>query len=166
METETLTTQETKQDIRPLWKNGTGLMDCREFMDEQCRHIFDVQPEKKVLDAAIPKFIIFHVKKPSDPFMTVWADRAETIREINSGDTIVHTVDLSLLSFDWLDRGFRIFINYDTNMVEIYPGMYMPDNREIRKEHNILKLFNAGVFNGLIGIPDNEFSYLLSSTNE
>lgn len=68
-----------------------------------------------------------------------------TKRAIELGYELIYTTSMANFSFDLLDIGYQIFLVKNRKVVEIKPGM--PElEKDLRKEHNILKLFLAGVF--------------------
>lgn len=69
-----------------------------------------------------------------------------TTDAIRNGDDVIYTTSLANMNFNLLDLGYQIFLYKDKKMVEIKPGMEELD-KDLRKEHNILKMFLGGVFN-------------------
>lgn len=65
----------------------------------------------------------------------------------------IHTTDMSQLHFDLLDMGYEIYLCYQDKKLKFEPGMKMQYcEKEIRRAHNIRKLFLAGVFDDDLGI--------------
>lgn len=58
---------------------------------------------------------------------------------------VIHTTALTMLSFDLLDDGYRIFLHENDKVLECKPGMDGTE-KEIRRAHNILRIVVAGVF--------------------
>ena len=56
------------------------------------------------------------------------------------------------MSFDLIDIGYHIFLVQGNKKVEIEPGMNMPNGKEIRRGHNICKLFLAHCFDELFDV--------------
>lgn len=75
----------------------------------------------------------------------------ETERAIDDGEEDIKTTSLASLTFDLLTLGYRIFIVRNGIKKEFYPGMDSKStNKDIRFQHNIMKLIRAHVF-------DNDF---------
>ncbi len=69
---------------------------------------------------------------------------------IESNLPIIHTSSMANLSFDLLDAGYEIYLMSRYNKpIHIVPGMAVSD-KELRRSHNILKMFIAGCFDYLI----------------
>ena len=70
------------------------------------------------------------------------------------------TTSLAHLSFDLIDLGYDIYLCYKNKDVKIEPGMQLHIDgspcKEVRRGHNIFKMFRAGVFNEILGIKKNE----------
>lgn len=66
------------------------------------------------------------------------------------------TTSISHLSFDLLDKGYDIYLCYQDKQVKTEPGMNLHLDgspcKEIRRGHNLLKLFLGGTFNEILGI--------------
>ena len=62
----------------------------------------------------------------------------------------IHTSSLVDLSFSLLDKGYKIFVVKNGIKKEFYPGMDNCHNKDIRREHNVMKLLISGFF-------DNDF---------
>ena len=79
---------------------------------------------------------------------------------IDDGRDIIITTSLAHLSFDLIDLGYDIYLCYKNKDVKIKPGMQLHIDgspcKEVRRGHNIFKLFRAGVFNEILGIKKNE----------
>ncbi len=56
------------------------------------------------------------------------------------------TASMAHLSFDLLDYGFEIYVVKDEKVLQLKPGMDNVHNKDIKKTHNILKLFISGFF--------------------
>ena len=64
---------------------------------------------------------------------------------INNSVKIIHTTALTMLSFDLLDLGYRIFLHENNKVLECKPGMDGTE-KDVRRVHNILRMVVAGVF--------------------
>lgn len=73
-------------------------------------------------------------------------DYTNTSKFISRGEELIHTTSMAHLSFDLLDQGYRIFVHKNSKGVEFKPGMDNPSGKDIRREHNILRLFLSGFF--------------------
>lgn len=71
-----------------------------------------------------------------------------TLYAINAGDTIIHTLQMGLLTISskLFDAGYRIFIHDDHGEFELTLGDCARTNREIRYAHNHFKMWVSGEF--------------------
>ena len=71
-----------------------------------------------------------------------------TLYAINAGDTIIHTLQMGLLTISskLFDAGYRIFIHDDHGEFELTLGDCARTNREIRYAHNHFKMWISGEF--------------------
>ena len=71
-----------------------------------------------------------------------------TLYAINAGDTIIHTLQMGLLTISskLFDVGYRIFIHDDHGEFELTLGDCARTNREIRYAHNHFKMWISGEF--------------------
>ena len=77
----------------------------------------------------------------------------ETWMLIKGGANVIHTTDISQLSFDLIDMGYEIYLCYRDKKLKIEPGMKMEHcEKEIRRGHNIRRIFLGGVFDEDLGI--------------
>ena len=68
---------------------------------------------------------------------------------IKNGIDKIATYSMVHLSFDLLDKGYDIYLLNDGNIVKITP--HMPEiDKDLKRGHNIRKLFLAGVFDDLV----------------
>ena len=71
----------------------------------------------------------------------------ETVDAINNNDEFISTFALSALDFGWLlDLGYDIYLHENDRSLKIQTGYIDATDKEIRKGHNILKMWIAGVF--------------------
>ena len=105
------------------------------------------------------KQIYFHVDEGSMPLMLPHSDFfsvksfENTWKLIDTGADIIHTTDMSQMCFDLLDLGYEMYLCYKDKRLKLEPGMKMEYcEKEIRRAHNIHKLFLAGVFDADLGI--------------
>lgn len=68
---------------------------------------------------------------------------------IKNGIAKIATYSMAHFTFDLLDKGYNIYLVNDGNFVKITPHMSEID-KDLKKAHNIRKLFLAGVFDDLI----------------
>jgi hypothetical protein len=68
---------------------------------------------------------------------------------IKNGISKIATYSMIHFSFDLLDMGYDIYLVNDGNFVKITPHMSEID-KDLKKGHNIRKLFLAGVFDDLV----------------
>ena len=62
---------------------------------------------------------------------------------------IIHTTSIVDLSFDLIDKGYRIFLHENKKTLELFDGMEVPGTgKQLRKGHNLIKLWKGGVFWG------------------
>ena len=64
---------------------------------------------------------------------------------IDNNVKVIHTVALTLLSFDLLDSNYKIYLHENNRVLECKPGMDGTE-KDIRRAHNILKIVVADVF--------------------
>lgn len=71
-----------------------------------------------------------------------------TLYAINAGNTIIHTLQMGLLTISskLFDAGYRIFIHDDHGEFELTLGDCARTNREIRYTHNHFKMWISGEF--------------------
>jgi hypothetical protein len=71
-----------------------------------------------------------------------------TIRVLEDHDEIIHTTAISVLcSFSWLlEEGYKIYLHENGKEFEIKEGSIEATDKEIRKGHNIMKMWIAGAF--------------------
>lgn len=77
----------------------------------------------------------------SDLFITHEATKLA----IENNVKVIHTVALTLLSFDLLDSNYKIYLHENNRVLECKPGMDGTE-KDIRRAHNILKIVMADVF--------------------
>lgn len=107
------------------------------------------------------KKIYFHVDEGSMP-LELWDSKFErckcyegTEELINRGVEVIHTTSMAHFSFDLIDLGYDIYLCYKLVQIPIYPGMCMsPTGKELRRGHNIRKIFIAKCFDYMLGIKD------------
>lgn len=72
-----------------------------------------------------------------------------TNNAIKEGTPKIATYSMIHFSFDLLDKGYDIYLVNNGNIVKIAP--HMPEiDKDLTKEHNIRRLFLAGVFDNLV----------------
>ena len=71
-------------------------------------------------------------------------------------NNLMVTLSLAHLSFDLIKMGYDIYLCYEDTKVKIEPHMNLTKDgslcKDLRSEHNILKLFIAGVFDEILNI--------------
>lgn len=71
-------------------------------------------------------------------------------------NNLLITLSLAHLSFDLIKMGYDIYLCYEDTKVKIEPHMNLTKDgspcKDLKSEHNILKLFIAGVFNEVLNI--------------
>lgn len=70
----------------------------------------------------------------------------ETKKAIASRRETIKTYSLANISFDLLDMGYDIYLSKNGYYVRVTPYMILGNGKEIRKEHNLLKLVMDGYF--------------------
>lgn len=69
-----------------------------------------------------------------------------TLEAIERGDEEIRTNSIANISFDLIDKGYDIYLHTSKEIYKIELGMHTKSGKELRKEHNLLKLVIAGVF--------------------
>lgn len=82
-----------------------------------------------------------------DILSDVLINYAETKKAIEEGQEIIHTTDISHLSFCLIDRGYDIYVHCNGRSLKMYPGMDSAGNKDIRSAHDIRRLLVGGYFN-------------------
>lgn len=72
---------------------------------------------------------------------------ADTKKAIGNKQKIIHTTDISHLSFCLIDRGYDIYVHCNGKVLKMYPGMDSAGGKDIRYGHDIRKLLVGGYFN-------------------
>ena len=72
-----------------------------------------------------------------------WTATQDAIRKHRH--TIYTTIPESM-SFDFIKDGYGLYLVKNNETLHIYPGMRMPDNKDIRIGHHIPKLIYSGFF--------------------
>lgn len=71
-------------------------------------------------------------------------------------NNLMVTLSLAHLSFDLIKMGYDIYLCYEDTKVKIEPHMTLTKDggpcKDLRFEHNILKLFISGVFDEILNI--------------
>ena len=71
----------------------------------------------------------------------------KTIEAIQADEELINTSATSALDFAWLlDKGYRIWLHENNRNFEIKLGNVVATDKEIRKGHNIMKLWIGGAF--------------------
>lgn len=93
------------------------------------------------------KEIHFYEDEASLKYASIYYFTAEGTRKaINAGDDIIHTTQMALLSFSLVDKGYDIWLHKNDKSVRIKE--HMPEiEKDIRKVHNLFRLWIAGTFN-------------------
>ena len=75
---------------------------------------------------------------------------------IKEGLSPIFTSSIAHLSFDLLELGYDIYLCYKDKKIKIEPHMDLHGTgepcKDIRRTHNLFKLFRGGIFNELLGI--------------
>ena len=71
-----------------------------------------------------------------------------TIKALENQDEMIHTTAISVLSsFSWLlEEDYKIYLHENGKVFEIKEGQVEATDKEIRKGHNIMKMWIAGAF--------------------
>ena len=93
-----------------------------------------------------------HFHKDMVDFMWVKACRVthnDTIEDIKNGEEIIHTSAISALDFAWLiDLGYKIILHENGKSAICCEGTTVLTDKEIRKAHDIRRIWIGGGFNG------------------
>lgn len=72
-----------------------------------------------------------------------------TMSAIRIGEEIIHTYAISALDFSYLlDCGYDIYLHENGKSFQIKEGNVVATDKEIRKAHNIEKIWIGGGFSG------------------
>lgn len=74
-------------------------------------------------------------------------DYKTTEESLSRKEPLIRTTCLSWLSFDRIDEGYDVYVHRNGVYKKMYPGMESVHNKDIRKEHNLMRLFTGGYFN-------------------
>lgn len=82
---------------------------------------------------------------PADvPYCKGWY---ETKQEIQNNVPRIITTQMGLMSLDLIDKGYQIFVHpAEGDSYEIKLGSNTCTDKEIRRAHNIFKMWEAGAF--------------------
>jgi hypothetical protein len=87
-----------------------------------------------------------HLKYP-DEYTGIYLTHNETLNAINNNYPQIHTTAISTLNFGWLlDLGYDIYLHENGRTLKVHEGTIDATDKEIRKGHNILRIWIAGVF--------------------
>lgn len=116
------------------YDNKTPELDLQDFVDAM------------IAKDSEEKEIHFYKDYPHDvPDEVLLVTHNGTKWSINNSVKVIHTTALTMLSFDLLDLGYRIFLHENNKVLECKPGMDGTE-KDVRKVHNILRMVVAGVF--------------------
>ena len=70
-----------------------------------------------------------------------------TKRAIRENEKLIHTTAISALDFSWLiDEGYKIHLHENGKVGEVYEGVTELTDKELRKGHDIRKIWIGGGF--------------------
>lgn len=84
----------------------------------------------------------------------------DTEMAIRHGEKIIHTTSMAHFHFDLLDLGYDIYVRYNGKKVKVEPGMDLISGKELKRPHNIRKIFIAHAFDEDFGIDYNNIKYI------
>ena len=77
----------------------------------------------------------------------------DTVKAIRARIPEIHTTSLACLSFELIDLyGYEIFVIRNGVKLHCYPGMDCYSGKDIRKEHNLMRLMLGGAFDKDFGL--------------
>lgn len=99
-----------------------------------------------------PKEIHFYIDVkeetiPDNILSDVLINYADTKNAIRNKQEIIHTTDISHLSFCLIDKGYDIYVHCNGRTLKMYPGMDSVGGKDIRRAHDIRKMLVGGYFN-------------------
>lgn len=69
--------------------------------------------------------------------------------EFSSDIPIIYTTSLVDMSFDLVDKGYRIYLHENQKVLELFDGLEIPGTgKQLRKAHNLIKLWKGKAFWG------------------
>ena len=70
-----------------------------------------------------------------------------TVKSINNDISRIDTTAISALDFSWLiDKGYKIYLHENSKVGEVYEGVTELTDKELRKGHDIRKIWIGGGF--------------------
>ena len=84
---------------------------------------------------------------PDDILSDDLINYADTKKAIENRQEIIHTMDISHLSFCLIDKGYDIYVHCNGRALKMYPGMDSVGGKDIRYTHDIRRLLVGGYFN-------------------
>lgn len=72
----------------------------------------------------------------------------DTRISIENHEEEIHTTSIAHLSMD-LTNEYKVFLHGIKEVTQIFPGMNLPNGKELRFEHNILKMYLEKIFDYL-----------------
>lgn len=80
-------------------------------------------------------------------FKHFYRSHDDTIQAIKKEMPTIHTYAISALDFSWLlDKGYKIFLHENGKCGELYEGTTELTDKELRKHHDIRKIWIGGGF--------------------
>ena len=76
----------------------------------------------------------------------------DTELAIRRGENVIHTTSMAHFHFDLIDLGYDIYVHYNGKKIKVEPGMSLMSGKELRRGHNIRKIFVAHAFDEDFGI--------------
>lgn len=80
-----------------------------------------------------------------------------TVKSISNDISRIKTTAISALDFSWLlDKGYRIFLHENGKCGELYEGVTELTDKELRKGHDISKIWIGGGFENFFYAKDEQ----------
>lgn len=113
----------------------------------------------KVIFFVLDSFELYPVIYNKTPKRILCYSFFDTEEAIKNNLPYIVTYDIGHLSFDLEELGYNIVIGYNGHSKQFYSGMSTANGKELRKSHNLRRLFMGGALDNDLHINRNKFYY-------